>query len=97
MAGLGVAAYRFSISWSRVLPAGAGAVNQAGLDYYKRLVDALRDAGIEPAATLFHWDLPQAAAGRRRLAATGTPPPGSPTTPRSWPRASATGSAAGSR
>ena len=59
MAGLGVAAYRFSIAWSRVLPAGSGAVNQAGLDHYKRLVDALREAGIEPAATLFHWDLPQ--------------------------------------
>jgi beta-glucosidase len=60
MSGLGVAAYRFSISWPRVLPAGSGAVNQAGLDHYKRLVDALRDAGIEPAPTLFHWDLPQA-------------------------------------
>ncbi len=60
LAGLGVQAYRFSVSWSRVLPAGAGTVNQAGLDYYRRLVDALRDAGIEPAATLFHWDLPQA-------------------------------------
>jgi beta-glucosidase len=60
MAGLGVAAYRFSVSWSRVLPTGAGPVNQVGLDYYRRLVDALREAGIEPAATLFHWDLPQA-------------------------------------
>jgi len=60
IAGLGVTAYRFSISWPRVLPAGSGAVNRAGLDHYKRLADALRDAGIEPAATLFHWDLPQA-------------------------------------
>ena len=60
LAGLGVGGYRFSVSWSRVLPTGAGQVNQAGLDYYRRLVDALRDAGIEPAATLFHWDLPQA-------------------------------------
>jgi beta-glucosidase len=60
LAGLGVGAYRFSVSWSRVLPAGAGAVNQAGLDYYRRLVDALLEVGIEPAATLFHWDLPQA-------------------------------------
>src|SRR6185312_9606435 len=45
MTGLGVGAYRFSISWPRVLPSGAGTVNQAGLDYYKRLVDALRDTG----------------------------------------------------
>ena len=58
--GLGVSAYRFSISWSRVLPTGAGRVNQAGLDYYRGLVDRLRDAGIEPAPTLFHWDTPQA-------------------------------------
>jgi beta-glucosidase len=60
MRGLGVRAYRFSIAWPRVLPSGAGPVNQAGLDYYKRLVDGLREAGIEPVATLFHWDLPQA-------------------------------------
>jgi beta-glucosidase len=60
MADLGVTAYRFSVSWSRVLPTGAGAVNEAGLDYYRRLCDALREAGIEPAATLYHWDLPQA-------------------------------------
>lgn len=59
-AGLGSAAYRFSISWSRVLPTGAGEVNAEGLDYYERLVDALLEAGIAPAATLFHWDLPQA-------------------------------------
>jgi beta-glucosidase len=59
MRGLGVQAYRFSIAWPRVLPAGAGAVNPAGLDYYKRLADGLREAGVEPVATLFHWDLPQ--------------------------------------
>jgi beta-glucosidase len=57
---LGLSGYRFSISWSRVLPDGAGQVNQAGLDYYKELVDALGERGIAPAATLFHWDLPQA-------------------------------------
>jgi beta-glucosidase len=57
---LGVGAYRFSISWSRVLPTGNGAVNQAGLDYYRRLSASLRDQGITPVATLYHWDLPQA-------------------------------------
>jgi beta-glucosidase len=57
---LGVGAYRFSISWSRVQPSGRGAVNQAGLDYYRRLVAGLRDRGIEPMATLYHFDLPQA-------------------------------------
>jgi beta-glucosidase len=59
MRGLGVRAYRFSLAWPRVLPDGAGRVNQAGLDYYKRLADGLREAGIEPVPTLFHWDLPQ--------------------------------------
>ena len=58
MSGLGVGAYRFSIAWPRVQPDGVGAVNPAGLDYYDRLVDALLAAGIAPAATLFHWDLP---------------------------------------
>src|ERR1700679_3042058 len=52
--------YRFSISWPRIIPDGAGQVNQAGLDYYKRLLDALGERGITPAATLFHWDTPQA-------------------------------------
>src|SRR5665811_40477 len=60
MAGLGFNAYRFSISWSRVLPAGTGTVNEAGLDFYRRLVDALLAAGIRPMATLYHWDLPAA-------------------------------------
>jgi len=57
---LGLGAYRFSISWPRVLPDGAGRVNQAGLDYYRALLDALGERGIAAAATLFHWDLPQA-------------------------------------
>jgi beta-glucosidase len=60
MKDLGLGAYRFSISWSRVLPAGSGAVNQKGLDFYRRLVDELRAAGIRPMATLYHWDLPAA-------------------------------------
>jgi beta-glucosidase len=57
---LGIRAYRFSISWSRVLPAGTGRVNAAGLDFYKRLVDELAANDIRPMATLYHWDLPQA-------------------------------------
>ena len=60
MRDLGMQAYRFSISWSRVLPEGIGRVNQKGLDFYRRLVDALREAGIRPMATLYHWDLPAA-------------------------------------
>ncbi|SDS70468.1 GH1 family beta-glucosidase [Actinoplanes derwentensis] len=60
LAGLGVDAYRFSIAWPRVVPAGQGAINQAGLDHYDRLVDALCERGIRPFVTLYHWDLPQA-------------------------------------
>ncbi|MFL5683214.1 MAG: GH1 family beta-glucosidase [Chloroflexota bacterium] len=60
MAELGAKAYRFSISWPRVLPTGMGAINQPGLDFYQRLVDALLDAGVRPMVNLFHWDLPQA-------------------------------------
>ena len=55
----GMNAYRFSIAWPRVVPDGRGAVNQAGLDHYSRVVDTLLDRGIEPMVTLFHWDLPQ--------------------------------------
>jgi beta-glucosidase len=60
MKELGLDAFRFSIAWPRVLPDGRGAVNQAGLDFYDRLVDELLANGIEPFATLFHWDSPQA-------------------------------------
>ena len=60
MRELGLNAYRFSISWSRVLPNGRGRVNAAGIDFYDSLVDALLDAGIMPNVTLYHWDLPAA-------------------------------------
>jgi beta-glucosidase len=60
LADLGVDAYRFSIAWPRVFPAGRGGVNAAGLAFYDRLVDELLAAGIEPLATLYHWDLPSA-------------------------------------
>jgi beta-glucosidase len=60
MARLGLPAYRFSIAWPRVQPAGHGTVSEAGLDFYRALVDELLAHGIEPVATLYHWDLPQA-------------------------------------
>jgi len=60
MAQIGLNAYRFSVSWPRVLPEGTGRVNEAGLAFYERLVDALLGAGIQPWLTLFHWDYPQA-------------------------------------
>jgi beta-glucosidase len=60
IAELGVKHYRFSISWSRVIPDGRGAVNETGVDFYRRIVDCLHEHGITPHATLFHWDSPQA-------------------------------------
>ena len=60
IAGAGMKAYRFSISWPRVLPRGTGQPDQRGLDYYSRLVDTALSAGVSPWACLFHWDLPQA-------------------------------------
>jgi beta-glucosidase len=58
-AELGVDAFRFSVAWPRVLPDGRGRVNERGLDFYDRVVDALLEKGIEPFVNLYHWDLPQ--------------------------------------
>ncbi|HEY4575375.1 MAG TPA: GH1 family beta-glucosidase [Thermoanaerobaculia bacterium] len=60
MRDLGLHAYRFSVAWGRVLPEGTGRVNERGLDFYRRLVDALLENGIQPLVTLYHWDLPAA-------------------------------------
>ncbi|UWP87433.1 GH1 family beta-glucosidase [Dactylosporangium fulvum] len=60
MKDLGLTSYRFSISWSRILPTGRGTPNTKGLDFYHKLVDGLLTRGIAPVATLFHWDTPQA-------------------------------------
>jgi beta-glucosidase len=60
MQRLGLRAYRFSIAWPRVMPDGRGTINEQGLDFYSRLVDALLAANITPYATLYHWDLPSA-------------------------------------
>lgn len=60
MKSIGLQAYRFSIAWARIFPDGTGRVNQAGLNFYRSLVDELLAAGIEPFATLYHWDLPLA-------------------------------------
>lgn len=59
MSQIGLKAYRFSVSWTRILPEGRGKINQAGVDFYSRLVDALLEKGITPYPTLFHYDLPQ--------------------------------------
>lgn len=60
MRSLGLQAYRFSINWGRIFPQGTGRLNAPGMDFYERLVDTLLEAGIEPLATLYHWDLPAA-------------------------------------
>ena len=60
MQQLGIKGFRFSVAWSRVFPTGTGKPNQQGIDFYRKLVDALLAAGIQPFCTVFHWDLPQA-------------------------------------
>src|SRR5215813_897618 len=59
MSSLGLQAYRFSVSWSRVRPEPGGATNAAGLDFYDRVLDGALARGIQPVVTLYHWDLPQ--------------------------------------
>jgi beta-glucosidase len=92
MARLELTAYRFSVAWPRVQPDGRGTVNQKGLDFYRRLVDGLRQRSIVPALTLYHWDLPQALEddGGWLHRDTATPRHASPTTPGSSRRRSAT-------
>ncbi len=59
MKSLGLKGCRFSVAWTRIFPTGSGAPSQAGVDFYKRMVDALLEAGVQPYCTLYHWDLPQ--------------------------------------
>jgi len=60
LAEIGLRAYRFSIAWTRIIPDGEGEINQAGVDFYHRLIDEIRAQGMEPIVTLYHFDLPQA-------------------------------------
>lgn len=59
MKQLGMQNFRFSIAWPRIYPQGSGQVNQEGLNFYHKVLDALNEAGITPHVTLYHWDLPQ--------------------------------------
>ena len=59
MAWLGLGAYRLSLSWARLQPAGRGPLNPAGVDFYRQVLEGLRERGVHPLVTLYHWDLPQ--------------------------------------
>ena len=71
MRDLGLKTCRFSIAWSRIFPQGTGSPNQKGLDHYRKFVDGLLEAGIEPFCTLYHWDLPQALEDKGWVAESG--------------------------
>lgn len=73
MGEIGLDSYRLSISWPRILPAGVGEVNEAGLAFYDRVIDGLLDRGIEPLVTLFHWDYPLALEERGGWSNPGSP------------------------
>jgi beta-glucosidase len=90
MKGLGLDCYRFSFSWPRVQPQGQGAWNEAGFAFYDRLLDELLAAGIQPHATLYHWDLPQALHDGMGAGCRATSCRASPTTPPRSHAASAT-------
>ena len=65
---MNLSSYRFSIAWTRIQPEGKGPAHRSGLDYYRRLMEALLEAGIRPLPTLYHWDLPPSARRQRGLA-----------------------------
>ena len=88
MKDIGANAYRFSIAWPRIFPAGTGQPSMRGLDFYNRLIDELLAAGIEPFAILYHWDLPQSLhddhGGGSRRTRRGRSPTTPATSPGSW-------------
>ena len=96
MAALGLESYRFSISWPRVQPDGAGPLNPAGVRFYRRLVEGLLERGIEPVGDALPLGPPAGAAGRRADGPTATRPSASPSTRSTWRASSATSCGRGS-